>query len=330
MTLELLVSPFSNILIPVLSLSLLAFWESTSMYQHVAPKWSLWPLWSSLSWRFLQADPYGSFTKYLSCWGLMFHRSVSQKVVIQYSIDEVWAILCNSFHVLSPCSTHFSSQTKWIYLDWIYKVSMCSYSHFPKLKNLKHRCYHRRGLETSKRIGLPFSLLSHSSSLLPLLTHNSYCISCCCSLLVFSFTPAAKPGLSWCSHSCTEGSVTACLSLCSDTASKVQALQEPVEPYRKEQVFHLVFLSKSKGRTNAYEEEVRSCLVTCYTNWRLVVPVGKRKLKKLSAAWSPQNSCSKALSWANTPLTVWRLCFQINPKWQTPGAAGTPHHGQGS
>lgn len=63
-----------------------------------------------------------------------------------------------------------------------------------------------------------------------------------------------------------EGSATAWLSLCSDTASKVQALQELVEPYRKEQVFHLVLLSKSKEHANAYEEEVRSCLVTCYTN----------------------------------------------------------------
>lgn len=103
-------------------------------------------------------------------------------------ISEVFS--CNSLHVLSPCRTHFSSHTKWIHLDWIYKVSMCSYSHFPKLKNLKHRYYHRRGLETIKRIGLPFSLLSHSSSLLPLLIHNSYCISCCCSLLAFSSTPA--------------------------------------------------------------------------------------------------------------------------------------------
>jgi len=165
-------------------------------------------------------------------------------------------------------------------------------------------------------IGLLISLLSHSSFLLPLLTHNSYCISCCCSLLAFSSTTAAKPGLSRGSHSCMEGSATAWLSLCSDTASKVQALQELVEPYRKEQVFHLVLLSKSKEHANAYEEEVRSCLVTCYTNWRPVVPVGKRKPKKLSAARSPQIQAVRPCRGQHSPHCMTAvLPDQINPKW---------------
>lgn len=183
-------------------------------------------------------------------------------------------------------------------------------------------------------IGLLISLLSHSSFLLPLLTHNSYCISCCCSLLAFSSTTAAKPGLSRGSHSCMEGSATAWLSLCSDTASKVQALQELVEPYRKEQVFHLVLLSKSKEHANTYEEEVRSCLVTCYTNWRPVVPVGKRKPKKLSAARSPQIQAVRPCRGQHSPHCMTAvLPDQINPKWHlvlqsilspAPAMPGTP------
>lgn len=146
-----------------------------SIYQHVIPKWSLWPHWSLLSCNLLYTDANRSFTKNLSCFlQASAVHSTSQSVMrwqltqhCIHGIEHVWGTFCNFLYFVSLENTPISyAYTGSILTAWTRRVSLFSFlislSYNTGIKYRNHRWGRWEG---STRSGILYSLLSHSFSL---------------------------------------------------------------------------------------------------------------------------------------------------------------------